>query len=324
MKNPLTGEQINLNDGKFGKHINSEFPVSFYTDWYKSLGSCSYFAHWQAEIEVILAVKGDIEVACNEEVIKIKEGDALFINSNILNCVLHDDYPDSIIQSIIFNPTMIYGFHSSDIEKLYVLPITNGDHPYIYIKNSTDSNDWGKKCIDALSNAIRFNALRKDGYKLGIQIMLLDSWYILYRNIPKSDVIGNTFSPKVLFVKNAISFITENYMKDITLDDISNSSLLSKSELCKLFRKYVNQSPIQYLLRYRILTACFYIANTDSSITDIANTVGIPDPNYFAISFKKIMNMAPTAFRHSMKNMKQDESSPIPFLSLNLQAVDLY
>lgn len=193
MKNPLTGEQINSADEKFAKHIKPEFPVSFYNDWFKSLGPCSYFAHWQSEIEVILAVKGDIAVFCNDEVIKLHEGDALFINSNILNCVLHDDYPDSVIQTIIFNPVIIYGFHSSEIEKLYVLPVINGDHPYFYIKDTKEPDNWGKKCIDALTNAIRFNALRKDGFELGIQIMLLDAWYILYRNIPKSDVIGNTF-----------------------------------------------------------------------------------------------------------------------------------
>jgi AraC-like DNA-binding protein len=327
MNNPVTGAQvIDETMHELVNHGKPEFPVAFYGDGYKYLGSRSYYAHWHNEVEVTLAIKGDIDISCNDETVTVHEGDAIFINSNILHCVLHDAHPDSVVQTIVFNPVMIYGYHTSDIERLYVLPIINGDHAYIYIKDTKQPDNWGKKCIDAFTNAIRFNATKKDGYELGIKIMLLDAWYILYRNIPKSDVIGNTFSSKVLLVKNAINFIHENYMNEITLDDISRNSLLSKSELCKLFKKYVNQSPIQYLLRHRISNACYYLSYTDKSITDIANKVGITDPNYFAISFKKIMKMSPTEYRRKSADLSKasSEEEELPYIDLHPGSMTLY
>lgn len=327
MNNPITGAHlIDETMHELINHGKPEFPVAFYGDGYKYLGSRSYYAHWHNEVEVTLAIKGDIAISCNDETVVVHEGDAIFINSNILHCVLHDNYPDSVVQTIVFNPVMIYGYHTSDIERLYVLPIINGDHAYYYIKDTKQSDNWGKKCIDAFTNAIRFNATKKDGFELGIKIMLLDAWYILYRNIPKSDVIGNTFSSKVLLVKNAINFIHENYMNEITLDDISRNSLLSKSELCKLFKKYVNQSPIQYLLRHRISNACYYLSYTDKPITDIANKVGIPDPNYFAISFKKIMKMSPTEYRRKSADMAKNASQEeeLPYIDLHPGSMTLY
>jgi AraC-like DNA-binding protein len=327
MNNPVTGAQvIDETMHELVNHGKPEFPVAFYGDGYKYLGSRSYYAHWHNEVEVTLAIKGDIDISCNDETVTVHEGDAIFINSNILHCVLHDAHPDSVVQTIVFNPVMIYGYHTSDIERLYVLPIINGDHAYIYIKDTKQPDNWGKKCIDAFTNAIRFNATKKDGYELGIKIMLLDAWYILYRNIPKSDVIGNTFSSKVLLVKNAINFIHENYMNEITLDDISRNSLLSKSELWKLFKKYVNQSPIQYLLRHRISNACYYLSYTDKSITDIANKVGITDPNYFAISFKKIMKMSPTEYRRKSADLSKasSEEEELPYIDLHPGSMTLY
>lgn len=328
MNNPITGAHlIDESMHELVNHGRPEFPVAFYGDGYKYLGARSFYAHWHNEVEVTLALKGDIAISCNDETVVVHEGDALFINSNVLHCVLHDNYPDSVVSTIVFNPVIIYGYHNSDIERLYVLPIINGDHPYFYIKDTKVEGNWGKKCIDAFMNAIRFDASKKDGYELGIKIMLLDAWYILYRNVPKSDVVGSSFSSKVLLVKSAINFIRENYMNEITLDDISRNSLLSKSELCKLFKKYVNQSPIQYLLRHRITNACYYLAYTDKSITDIANKVGIPDSNYFAISFKKIMKMSPTEYRKKSQQINKDKSGEdksLPFLDIHPGTMNLY
>lgn len=310
MNNPITGVHlIDENMHELINHGKPEFPVAFYGDGYKYLGSRSYYAHWHNEIEVTIAIKGDIAISCNDSTILVKEGDAIVINSNILHCILHDNYPKSIVQTIVFNPVIIYGYHTSDIERLYVLPIINSDRDYYYLEDTKKEGNWGKKCIDAFLNAIRFNISKKDGYELGIKIMLMDAWYILYRNVPKSEVVGNTFSAKVLLVKNAINFIHKNYMNEITLDDISRNSLLSKSELCKLFKKYVNQSPIQYLLRHRISNACYYLSYSDKPVTEIANRVGISDPNYFAISFKKIMKMSPTQYRRKVAAINDEKKA---------------
>lgn len=327
MNNPITGAHlIDENMHELINHGRPEFPVAFYGDGYRYLGARSFYAHWHNEVEITLAIKGDIAISCNDETVTVHEGDAIFINSNVLHCVLHDNFPNSIIQTVVFNPVMIYGYHTSDIERMYVLPIINGDHPYYYIPDTKVEGNWGKRFINAIMNAIRFNTAKKDGYELGIKIMLLDAWYILYRNIPKSDVIGTSYSSKVLLVKSAINFIRENYMNQITLDDIARNSLLSKSELCKLFKKYVNQSPIQCLLSHRISNACYYLAYTDKSITDIANKVGIPDPNYFAISFKKLMKMSPSEYRkQSAEIVKKGDVSEedLPFIDMHQGAVVL-
>ena len=302
----LVKDVIQIDDAlhELVNHGKPEFPVAFYGDGYKYLGSTSYYVHWHSEVEVTIALKGNMEISCNDESILLKEGDAIFINSNVLHCVVHDKYPDSIVQTIVFNPVIIYGYHNSDIETKYVNPILASERTYIYIDSHTSKNDcWGKRVVDSFINAIKFYNNRKDGYELGIKVMLLDAWYTIYRNLPQVEK-QNAYSSKVLLAKKAINYIYKNYSQDITLDDISNSCHLSKSELCKLFKKYINKSPVQYLLQHRIAKACFFLAYTDESITDIARRVGIFDPNYFAISFKKIKGKTPSTYRKEAKEGK--------------------
>ncbi len=52
-------------------------------------------------------------------------------------------------------------------------------------------------------------------------------------------------------------------------------------------------SPLDYLNRIRVAKALDCLQNEDISITDVAASVGIPDPNYFTRIFKKIMGHAP-------------------------------
>ncbi len=308
-------------------NTNMAFPVAFINDKYRYFGMRNIYADWHSDMEVIIALKGDMGITINDEKIILYQGDAVLVNANILHCVMHDEYPDSEIQTIIFNPVIIYGYHGSDIERLYVLPIINGDHSFYYIKNDSDPTNWGKRFINAFTNAVKFNESKKDGYELGIKIMITDAWYLLYKNIPKSDVLGNTFSSKILLVKSSIRFIKENYMKEVSLDDIVRNSLLSKSELCKLFKKYVNESPIQYLMKHRIATACNLLSTTNKQITDIAKNVGIGDPNYFAISFRKIMGISPSEYRKKCaelnKNVSNDNNA-LPTIDAEIDKTPLY
>ena len=277
-------------------HGRPEFPVAFYGDGITPLKFKPHYAHWHNEVEITIAVKGSVEISCNDEIITLKEGQAILINSNVLHCILHKNNPDSVVRIVIFNPVLVYGYHNSEIERKYVNPIINSPYTYYLIKGD-EPNSWGHQFVESILKAFRFNVNKRDGYELGVKIMLLDAWYIFYRNVEKGEVINSNYSSKVKLVKSAINYIHENYSKDITLLDIADASNLSKSELCKLFKKYVNQSPIQYLLRKRVSSACYYLAYTDKNITEISKTVGIEDSNYFAIIFKKIMKESPSSYR---------------------------
>ncbi|MDR1869088.1 MAG: AraC family transcriptional regulator [Treponema sp.] len=121
----------------------------------------------------------------------------------------------------------------------------------------------------------------------------------------------------VVHVQKALDFISENYFKPISVNDIAEYVGLTRSRLYKVFSQHVFISPQQYLMEYRIREARNLLEKRGGSIKEISNAVGIEDPLYFSKVFKQMCGRTPTEY---MKNLiefqgKWEESELIPNLS---------
>jgi AraC-like DNA-binding protein len=99
----------------------------------------------------------------------------------------------------------------------------------------------------------------------------------------------------------AREFIIDNYMKDISLADISNYVFLSQSYFSRVFKEEYNVSPIQFLLRLRIKEAKNLLANSNMKMGDIALKVGFSTQQRFNEVFKKYVSMSPHEYRKRSK-----------------------
>ena len=97
-------------------------------------------------------------------------------------------------------------------------------------------------------------------------------------------------------LQKALDFISENFHKPITVNDIANYVNLSRSRLYRLFIQHVFISPQQYLTEYRIREARNLLEKRWGSIKEIANAVGIEDPYRFTIQFKQMCGKTPTDY----------------------------
>ena len=114
---------------------------------------------------------------------------------------------------------------------------------------------------------------------------------------PKKPVISLERYEKTEMVNNIRAFITENYMKPLSLAQISANTYLSPIYVSKVFKEAVGESPITYLIRIRLSKACELLENSDIPIKDIAEQVGYPDAYYFSKLFKKYFGVSPAHYR---------------------------
>lgn len=103
-----------------------------------------------------------------------------------------------------------------------------------------------------------------------------------------------TLPPIVQRIRN---YLSEHYHQRITLDDLSAHFFLSPSYLQKLFKRYTNQSPTDYLIDLRIAKAKELIRTTSLSFSEIAFSVGIESYSYFIRLFKKHESMTPNEYK---------------------------
>ena len=97
-------------------------------------------------------------------------------------------------------------------------------------------------------------------------------------------------------VNKAKQYIDENYMKELTLDDVSRVVNISSYYFSKIFKEETGENFIDYLTRLRIEAAKSLLKTTDKSMKEISAEVGYSDPNYFSRNFKKYTGKTPTDY----------------------------
>jgi len=100
-----------------------------------------------------------------------------------------------------------------------------------------------------------------------------------------------------LELRRAISFIRANLQKCITLEEICGNAHCSKRSCNRLFRQFLQMSPMQYVIDQRITWAQTLLLDTVLSVKKIAQTVGYEDQLYFSSQFKERVGMPPKKYR---------------------------
>lgn len=100
-------------------------------------------------------------------------------------------------------------------------------------------------------------------------------------------------------ISRAISFIHQNYHQPISLDDIVDSSGLSKYHFTRLFHATIHATPIQYLTTIRLNNAITLLKNEQLTIEEIAVKVGFSNGNYFGKVFRSTLGISPGEYRNT-------------------------
>jgi two-component system response regulator YesN len=139
--------------------------------------------------------------------------------------------------------------------------------------------------------------------KYYIQIMnceTSDKYYQLLSNLIISiadDIYRKTHTNHKKIVQKALDLIASHYMKDITLTWIAGQVYLNTSYLSRLFKNECNENFTVLLTKHRMEKAKLLLKDPSIKIYDVAGQVGIADPQYFAVLFKKHTGMSPSSYR---------------------------
>src|SRR5699024_1622057 len=83
-------------------------------------------------------------------------------------------------------------------------------------------------------------------------------------------------------------YIENHYSEDLSLEQIAQEFYTSSTTLSRLFKEFSADTPINYLINYRLEKAKNLIAeNSSLSIKEVAQSVGYEDSLYFSKLFKK-------------------------------------
>lgn len=258
--------------------------------------------HWHEDIELIYILKGQAYVTCEEDQILATQGDIVFINQAVRHFITPTNPEGCVFRCIIFHPSFVFGFGQLEMEKKYITPVLHdASLKHLHIKPDVSYYEAFRTPIEEL---IKQNCENPIGFELISKASILHIWKELFSFAVQSNPVSNRkiAAQDEQRVKQAILYIQEHYMESITLDDIADSILVSKSECCRCFKRTLNVTPFEYLMKYRILESTKKMhKKTLESISEIAGSVGFNNTSYYNKIFKKYMSCTPTEYRRSIK-----------------------
>jgi AraC-like DNA-binding protein len=149
--------------------------------------------------------------------------------------------------------------------------------------------------VSYLSNA----DLMVDCFEMRVHEELTRIWQILYGNlsaVPRIPILNKEATQQIR-IQKMLTYIHRNYMHPITLASIASAAAIGKSEAARCFRRYMNDSPISYLLQYRIAQAKQQLQNPHKNVVQICMECGFQSPSYFSKVFRRETGMTPVQYR---------------------------
>ncbi|MGP6139074.1 MULTISPECIES: helix-turn-helix domain-containing protein [unclassified Jeotgalibaca] len=144
---------------------------------------------------------------------------------------------------------------------------------------------------------------RKSGYDIILKSLVLKLMVYILRDKStdqledKELVLTDEELERQQLVDGIKLYIETNYREDLTLNRIAEACYASPATISRIFKDQLGESPINYLIRYRLEKAKTLLDNTeDISIKETAHLIGYEDALYFSKLFKKYYGSSPTDY----------------------------
>lgn len=293
-------QECGLNLNKVSKelqpHGSLEFPCAGYSSGYTDRQEDVIPWHWHEEMEIIYLEDGQMKVEIPSNAFLLKKGDCIVINSNILHYA--EAVTECKLRSLVFSQALISGNEDSVFAKKYMQPLLTCNHfSHYFIKAGENEN-----VTECFKRA--FEALEQDcyGYEFTVRENLSRICLFLYGEFnPQTYTQNVSPSQDNLRIRKMIAYIQKNFAVDISLAEIAGAADISERESLRCFKKTIQLSPIQYLLKYRIMQGAeMLLANPADSISEIAILCGFDSPSNFAKVFKRFYSCTPREYRNQI------------------------
>jgi len=118
----------------------------------------------------------------------------------------------------------------------------------------------------------------------------------------RDDATGPVSTDTVAYgtYSRAKEFMEEHFLKYHSLEAMANGCKVDAPYLCRLFSRFHDESPYQFLIRLRMGRACELLLQDDSPVKSVAAALGFKDAFHFSRVFKSVNHVPPSRFRQSM------------------------
>ena len=261
--------------------------------------------HWHKALELLMFIKG--MVTCNFEnaSLQFKAGDMYILNShevhetkctrNAVYLVVHIDPTrmchyvptfDQLSFSLIFDPEDQVKAMAHEQLRIHLLEI---------LRQTREEED-GAWMLERQARLFAVAALLVKHFSQPLAVE--------QTRLQRSDMTR---------LEPVLGYVQLHHEQEISLEDAANTMGLNKEYFCRLFKKNMGVSFLQYVYQVRANAVCRELETTDDPIGQIAERHGFRDPKMLNHYFREIYGCTPSEKRKffrevSLEDTEDDES----------------
>ena len=158
--------------------------------------------------------------------------------------------------------------------------------------------------------SLMYAAIENPCFEIQVQNEINHIWQLLFLHLSELPSVPCEKNQHTLQIRmqKMLDFIHERFATSVTLGDIAAAADISRSEASRCFQAYRNQSPVSYLLDYRIEKARQLLLSTAETSEAISYKCGFSSSGYFCRVFRKHTGLSPGQYRE--KQQRRLEVSP--------------
>ncbi len=243
--------------------------------------------HFHNAVEIVRVEEGMIGTVVGEKELILKKGDTLIINKKTTH-KLYFYKEKAIVTYLQIDIDRYGGFREKDI---YMLSFKNENLPYKLYDINSDVNMLFDDITEEIKN-------KKTYYTDYIKSDLFRIYAVMARE--------GFFTDNVLFengreckkILPVLEYLNENTGEKIYLEYVCSILNVDKFYFCKLFKKIMGMTFVEYVNFIRLKKAEDLLLNTDKNISEISYECGFASIQYFNKLFKLNRKCTPKEFRN--------------------------
>ncbi len=247
-----------------------------------------YAPHRHSAIEIALCRKGEVIFMVDDRRISLAKGDMLFISPNHTHSM--NSCEDSSRLLFLFEPDPLLTMRDFQPLKEWM------DTPRVLRagdKNAEAIADTLTRCAQCYSERPLLWNTRCYGFFMEMYAQLA-----MVKNeeeLPGSESAKQSVNPELM--NSAITFIEQNFRKNITLEEVAAFAGFSRFYFSRSFNSFTGLTFVEYLNRRRLNVADEMLLHTRKPVAEVARESGFRSLATFNRIFRQIHSCTPTRFR---------------------------
>lgn len=257
--------------------------------------------HWHQAMELLLFIKGRVVCNFNNTTLHAKPGDLYLINSHEVHATRCSR--DAVYLCVHVQPSLMCRYVPDFDQLTFSLAFPPEDKEKAAAYEQLRSH---------MQEILRFMEAPSSCGRLTCNARLFDLTAILvqYFSMPLALEETKLRRSDMTRLEPILEYTQLHHGEDLSLDGAAKAMGLNKEYFCRLFKKNMGVSYIQYLYQVRATAVCRELEIGDDPIGEIAQRHGFRDPKMLGQYFREIYGCTPSEKRKFFREVSLEGRNP--------------